>query len=557
MAANGIGAQRRVLRDRNEARQAVPSRSRSAGIGPLRTIEGAPRRLARAGLAPIGGVRGRAVVAGALAAVVIWTGIVAVGGARDLDLRNARWQGGGAAATALALGFGALILALFPEDGAKDRRRWAGCGCATLALGSMLTGFGVGSLDRAGTANGTAAVYAAALIALVAGICFAFGTVPARPIRCSAVPVGFVLVATAAAGSLIVATAPFLPALVRSDDVVSPGETGPLAWSALSGWHWALWAAPIAVAMAAAIGADRTARPVLDGWLPAALVLHAGSQWHHAVAPAATVSDLTGADLLAFGLAATVGAGGMVELRRFAAERDALLARERATLARQADRTALVAHELGSPIAAIRTVAEMLDLGPLDPAERRAALATIRGEATLLDALAADVRTIGQATADDADFAIYPFPVRADLVLADAAAFARTLPGEHPFSVSLVVRDRVRAYPERIAQVLRNLLGNAAKYAPPGTPIALSATRQGDVVRVTVTNHGPGIPGAEQTRIFERCGRGRAAVANGIAGRGLGLYLSRQIVLAHGSDLTVTSEPGGETCFAFDLAVVR
>jgi len=553
VAADGIGAQSHAVLDRDQVRRAALARPRHLGARPERAIGDTPS----AGTALRGGARGRSMVAGALAAVVIGTGIAAASGAWDLDARNTRWQGGGAAATALALGFGALILALFPEDGAKERRRWAACGCATLALGSMLTGYGVGSLDRAGTANGTAAVYAAALVALVAGICFAVGTVPARPIPCSVAPVAFGLGATAVAGAIIVATTPFLPALVRAEAAVSVGETGPLAWSALSGWHWALWAAPIGLAMAAAAGADRTSRTVLDGWLPAALLLHAGSQWHHAVAPAATVSDLTGANLLCFGLAATVAVGGMVELRRFASERDALLARERATLARQADRTALVAHELGSPIAAIRTVAEMLDLGPLDPSERRAALATIRGEATLLDALVADVRTIGEAAADDADFALYPFPVRVDLLLADAAAYARTLPGEHPFSVSLDVRGRVRADPERVAQVLRNLLGNAAKYAPPGSLIALSATRRGDAVRVAVTNRGPGIPDEERWRIFERSGRGRAAVVAGIAGRGLGLYLSRQIVLAHGSDLTVTSEPGGETTFAFDLAVVR
>jgi signal transduction histidine kinase len=109
--------------------------------------------------------------------------------------------------------------------------------------------------------------------------------------------------------------------------------------------------------------------------------------------------------------------------------------------------------------------------------------------------------------------------------------------------------------PERISQVLRNLLENAAKHTPVGTSVELRAHRHEQQVRIEVADDGPGLAAEYFDLIFEKFARGPSAVAHQTSGAGLGLYVSRQILRAHGSDLTVESTPGEGTVFAFDLKV--
>jgi signal transduction histidine kinase len=142
-------------------------------------------------------------------------------------------------------------------------------------------------------------------------------------------------------------------------------------------------------------------------------------------------------------------------------------------------------------------------------------------------------------------------------LLADAAATARTLPGNHPVSLQTDAHEHVLADPERIGQVLRNLLSNAAKYSPPNTPITLRTRSLPDQVWIEVVDQGAGIDPEEQEQIFAKFGRGSRPRCNGVAGLGLGLYLSRRIVQAHGGDLTVSSTPGQGSVFTFPLKVVR
>jgi signal transduction histidine kinase len=163
------------------------------------------------------------------------------------------------------------------------------------------------------------------------------------------------------------------------------------------------------------------------------------------------------------------------------------------------------------------------------------------------------VGTIGTLERDE--FAVRHRPVPVERLLADAAAFARTLAEDYPLTIARTTDERVLADPERIGQVLRNLLGNAAKYSPPGTPITLRAERRRGRVRIEVEDKGPGIHPADLPLIFEKFGRGVGDSANHIPGVGLGLYLSRRIVQAHGAELTVVSTPGAGSTFGFELEV--
>ncbi len=215
------------------------------------------------------------------------------------------------------------------------------------------------------------------------------------------------------------------------------------------------------------------------------------------------------------------------------------------------DFTAIVAHELVSPVAAIRWFAEVLAMDDLTPGERDHALATIRAETDLLHVLVDDVRAIAKVDRDD--FSVAPRPVTVAEISDAAATYARSLSGGHPFSVAGEVGGRVRADPARIGQVLRNLLGNAAKYTPAGTPIALRVAARGDRVQFEVADEGPGIDADDAAVIFEKYRRGKQDGERHVAGAGIGLYVGKRIVQAHGGDLTLRTDKGAGSAFAFDL----
>ncbi len=112
---------------------------------------------------------------------------------------------------------------------------------------------------------------------------------------------------------------------------------------------------------------------------------------------------------------------------------------------------------------------------------------------------------------------------------------------------------QVWADAERLVQVLSNLLSNALKYGDPDTPVEVAAERAGTMIRISVTNEGPGIAPDEVPRLFARFARTRSAQSGPAVGLGLGLYICRGIVEAHGGELWAESVPGERTHFRFTL----
>ena len=102
-----------------------------------------------------------------------------------------------------------------------------------------------------------------------------------------------------------------------------------------------------------------------------------------------------------------------------------------------------------------------------------------------------------------------------------------------------------------IEQVFINLVENAVKYTPPGTPIEISATAVEGAVRVDVSDRGPGLPPGEETRIFEKFYRAPGATST--SGVGLGLTICRGIITAHGGRIWAENRPGGGAVFHFTL----
>lgn len=246
--------------------------------------------------------------------------------------------------------------------------------------------------------------------------------------------------------------------------------------------------------------------------------------------------------------------------RRLDLERATLLASEREYTRQlreltdlRADLTAMVVHELRSPAAALSLLTEMLATGELTPAAQAETLATMRGQIDQIHRLVSDVAA--SAAAEREDFSVQLHPVPLAVLVDGAAVFAQTALRDRELVISSAPEVQVWCDPERISQVLRNLLENAGKHTPPGTPVSLTVARRGNRVRFAVANQGPPIPPDEQALIFEKFARGRAAADNRTAGVGLGLYVSRRIVEAHGGDLWVESTREEGTTFGFELRV--
>ena len=523
-----------------------------------------------------GGVSKRApVVAGTLAVLVaVWAAVaLAVEGPGFAIPASERLHGVEEATLAFSRLFAALVLALFLSGGEGWRMRWVAAGLAVQGVGHLIFGY-VEPLVQGDPPGLNEGLYEALVARTLACALFAVGLVPQRPPR-RPVWIAAVLVAAAPVAGYVVVFEflggeGWMPPLARAGSAEQAlGYDSPAGW--LTPLHWALSAPALALALAAAGAAFRRhRRGHLPGWLLVALALLAGSALHEYLWPSNYAADVfTSADVLRLAFAAVVLGGGIFELRRAAGQRAALLRAERERTRRlgelsdlRADFSAMVAHELDGPLAAIRRLSEMLSAGGDRREVREYAASAIREEVEALDLLVSDVRASAAAERDD--FAIRARPVPLRKLLRNAEALIAALPDSHPARVvpgpGLNTNEQVLADPERVGQVLRNLLSNAATYTPPGTQIELRASRirsgrrvgdPGGCVRLRVADAGPGVRPEDARRIFEKYGRGGAEVP----GTGLGLYLSRRIARAHGSDLTLEPNPGGGAVFSFELRV--
>jgi signal transduction histidine kinase len=451
---------------------------------------------------------------------------------------------------------GALVLLLFPAGADRERLRWVAAGFLVLGGGGLAFGYLAPLRDP--TPELQPFMYASLLIQSVAASCWCVGFWPSvaprlRPARWLAVAA-----APAAGVAIIYGAGGRLPQLVRAQHLEDIALRDRATLGGLTDWYWMLALVPLALMWAAAVGAmHRRAEPGMHGWLVVAMTLAAGAQLHALFWPTAFSPVLTTSSLLRLTFTLVVAVGSIVSLRNFAVERSRLLsaaesvAKQAGAAARaKADFTAMLAHELSSPLAAIRRQVDVLADTPNEPASR-AALAAVHAQLDGLQRLVGDAQTV--ATIERDEFAIFPRPVRLRPLLERAAAGAAGSLGEHAVQLAVTGPERVLADAQRIEQVLQNLLGNAVKYAPAGTPIELAARLLDGRARIAVIDHGHGIHPDDLARVFDKFERGRDHRAAQLPGAGLGLYLSRQIVRAHGAELELSTTPGGGATFSFWL----
>ncbi|MBA2463276.1 MAG: GAF domain-containing protein [Actinobacteria bacterium] len=219
----------------------------------------------------------------------------------------------------------------------------------------------------------------------------------------------------------------------------------------------------------------------------------------------------------------------------------------------RADFVSLVSHELRSPMAAVIGSARTLQQRwrELRPEQRDAFLAVIGDETSRLANLIGDVLDTSRIEAgtfgytfDEVDLAT---------VLRDAVAAAEL--GQDDVRVSTHIPAAlplVQGDGGRLRQLVDNLISNALKYSQAGTEVTVEARADDGVVKVRVSDRGPGIPREDQQLIFEKFGRashGRDAKP----GTGLGLFISRSFAEAHGGSLEVESAPGEGATFTLTL----
>ena len=224
------------------------------------------------------------------------------------------------------------------------------------------------------------------------------------------------------------------------------------------------------------------------------------------------------------------------ELRALAEEINLLLARRDEAVARLERFTGDAAHELRSPVAAIRAQAEVAVAHP-DPELAEETLREVAEEATRLSVMLSDLLALTRA---DAGQRPPPHPV--DLVAAAGAAIARAGTGLDEPVLELIAPApaQVGASPSEVALVLDNLIANARRYAR--SLVRISVLPAGRSVRLLVEDDGPGIPEADRRRVFDRFVR-LSPEARG--GAGLGLALVAALVRGRGGTVTAGATPTG------------
>ena len=229
---------------------------------------------------------------------------------------------------------------------------------------------------------------------------------------------------------------------------------------------------------------------------------------------------------------------------------DALRARA-ADLARsntvKANILAAAAHEMRSPIMSILGYARLLrdpDSG-LDPVDRREALDAVDRQARRLDRLVGDLLSASVLDGEaELECATVDLVALVDQVIGDSGTDAEV-------DVRVPPGTTVWADPDRLAQILGNLLGNATRYGD--GLIVVEARTAPDGLEVRVRDNGPGVPPEFVPHLFEPFTRASDAVHAGVRGSGLGLAIVRGLARAHGGDAWYEPDHPDGCCFAVRL----
>jgi PAS domain S-box-containing protein len=233
------------------------------------------------------------------------------------------------------------------------------------------------------------------------------------------------------------------------------------------------------------------------------------------------------------------------------------LTEERGLEQLKSDFVSTVSHELRTPLAAIYGASRTLMREDIELADeqRGSLLEVIGNEADRLARTVNDILWTSRLDSGTLGVTVERCDAR-ELVREVVDAVRVHLPEQ----ITLAVWDtqplpEICGDPDKVRQVLVNLLDNAAKYSPDGGTIEVRLARNGEAVRFSVQDEGLGIPAAEQRRVFEKFYRVDPNLSRGIGGTGLGLYICRELVRRMDGRVWVDSREGAGSTFAFELPI--
>ncbi len=224
----------------------------------------------------------------------------------------------------------------------------------------------------------------------------------------------------------------------------------------------------------------------------------------------------------------------------------------------KSDFVAVVSHEIRTPLTSVKGAVELLsDARYFQNTEQQVKLLSIaHANADRLLLLINDILDFSKLESASLPMSLEPQHLAP--VVQQAAHNLRMLLEERRIRLHI---DVPASLPEglldahRITQVVTNLLSNAIKFSPPGGGVHVAATASGDVLRVTVRDHGEGIQSEDLPRLFKKFQQIDSGSTRKVGGTGLGLVISKGIVEQHGGRIGVESQPGSGSTFWFTLPV--
>ncbi|MFW6421733.1 MAG: sensor histidine kinase, partial [Candidatus Bipolaricaulota bacterium] len=214
-----------------------------------------------------------------------------------------------------------------------------------------------------------------------------------------------------------------------------------------------------------------------------------------------------------------------------------------------------VSHELRGPLSNIQGYLEALQEGLLEPEPE--IINSLYQESLLLGRLTDDLHDLARAEAGQLQ--LEKQPVVLEDIIGDAvnSVVNRTTRDQIEICSDLSSTTMVRADPNRIGEVLRNLLNNAVRHSPENETVTVSIERRAEEAVTHVIDNGEGIPSSELPHVFERFYRIDKSRNRSTGGSGLGLTIAREIVEAHDGEIWVESEVDKGSTFSFSLPLLE